>query len=113
MSSKNINMSSPPRIIAEVPVTYSEMIEVLTKLGYHQEFDGKVNRYVNEKHDSMVLLPVGAPNETLDKLHVAVASFRLYLQGIIKEEESLIYMIQKNRLKKNKKTADTKQPVAA
>ena len=113
MSYKSINMSSPPRIIAKVPVTYGEMIEVLTKLGYRQEFDGKANRYVNEKHNSMVLLPVGSPDETLDKLHVAVASFRLYLQGVIKEEESIIYMIQKNRLKKNKKIANPKQQVAA
>jgi hypothetical protein len=113
MAYKNNNMSAPPRIIAEVPVTYGEMIEVLTKLGYSQEFDGKSNRYVNEKHESMVLLPVGAPEETLDKLYVAVASFRLYLQGVIKDEESLIHMIQKNRLKKSKKTANTKQKISA
>jgi hypothetical protein len=109
MSYNNINMSSPPRIIAEVPVTYGEMIAVLTKLGYSQEFDGKANRYVNEKHKSMVLLPVGAPEETLDKLYVAVASFRLYLQGVIKDEESIIHMIQKNRLRKRKKVADIRQ----
>ncbi len=112
MNYKNNNMSAPPRIIAEVPVTYGEMIEVLTKLGYILEFDGKSNRYVNEKHDSMVLLPVGAPDEILDKVYVAVASFRLYLQGVIKEEESLIHMIQKNRLKKSKKTANIRQVMA-
>jgi hypothetical protein len=105
-------MSTPPRIIAEVPVTYGEMIEILTKLGYSQEFDGKANRYVNEKHKSMVLLPVGAPNDILDKLHVAIASYRLYMQGVIKEEESLIHMIQKNRLKKGKKAANNRQITA-
>jgi hypothetical protein len=112
MSYKSINMSSPPRIIAEVPVTYGEMIEVLTKLGYSQEFDGKANRYVNEKHNSMVLLPVGAPDEILDKLHVAIASFRLYLQGVIKEEESIIQMIQKNRVKRSKKATNNRQASA-
>ena len=105
-------MSTPPRIIAEVPVTYGEMIEVLTKLGYTQEFDGKSNQYVNEKHKSRVLLPVGSPDEILDKLYVAIASYRLYMQGVIKQEESIIHMIQKNREKKSKKQAKSRQIVA-
>lgn len=106
-------MSTPPRIISEVPVTYGEMIEVLTKLGYSQEFDGKANRYVNEKHKSEVLLPARPVDEILEKVYVAIASNHLYLQGIIKEEKSLIYMIQKNRLKKSKKMTNVKQEVTA
>jgi hypothetical protein len=105
-------MSTPPRIIAEVPVTYGEMIEVLTKLGYSQEFDGKSNRYVNEKYKSMILLPVGSPDDILDKLYVAIASYRFYMQGVIKSEESIIHLIQKNRLKKAKKTAKP-SPISA
>ena len=61
-------MSTTPRIISEVPVTYGEMIEVLTKLGYHQEFDGKNNRYVNEKYDSYVLLSTKLPEQILEIL---------------------------------------------
>ena len=106
-------MSTTPRIISEVPVTYGEMIEVLTKLGYHQEFDGKNNRWVNEKYDSFVLLSVVSPDKILEKAYVAVYSSHLYLQGVIKKEESLIHMIQKNRLKKNKKAENTKQQVSA
>ena len=63
-------MSTTPKIISEVPVTYGEMIEVLTKLGYHQDFDGKNNRYVNEKHDSFVLLSVKSPEAILEKAYV-------------------------------------------
>lgn len=106
-------MKPVPRIFVEVPVTYGEMIEVLTKLGYHQEFDGKSNRYVNDKFDSFVLLPVCPSDDILERAYVAVYSSRLYLQGVIKEEESLIHMIQKNRLKKNKKEAHSKQQVMA
>jgi hypothetical protein len=102
-------MSTPPRIIAEVPVTYGEMIEVLTKLGYSQEFDGKSNRYVNEKYKSMILLPIGSPDDILDKLYIAIASYRFYMQGVIKSEESIIHLIQKNRLKKTKKAAKPKE----
>ena len=102
-------MRPVPKIFLEVPVTYGEMIEVLTKLGYHQEFEGKNVRYVNDKQGSFVLLPVRLPNEILEKSYVAVYSSRLYLQGVIKEEESLIQMIQKNRLKKSKKQANSGQ----
>ncbi len=106
-------MSTPPRIFSEVPVTYGEMIEVLKKLGYSQEFDGKANRFFNEKHKSVVLLPVRPLEDRLEKVYVAIASNHLYTQGVIKEEESLIYMIQKNRVKKSKKTPNPKLQVMA
>jgi hypothetical protein len=106
-------MKPVPSIFVEVPVTYGEMNEVLIKLGYRQEFDGKNNRYVNDKHDSFVLLPVKSADEILERAYVAAYSSRLYGQGVIKEEESLIHKIQKNRLKKSKKTVNTKQALTA
>lgn len=96
-------MTAPPNLFVEVSVTYGEMIEVLTTLGYHQEFDGKNNRFINEKNNSFVVLPVRPFDETLERMYVAAYSSRLYLQGIVKEEESLVRMILKNRLKKSKK----------
>ena len=101
------------KIFVEVPVTYGEMIEVLTKLGYHQELNGKNYRYVNNKYDSYVLIRDTSPDELFEKAYAAAYSSLLYQQGVIKEEESIIYMIQKNRLKKNKKMANSKQQVAA
>ena len=105
-------MTTPPRIYIEVPVTYGEMSQVLAKLGYQQEFDGKNNRYVHEKHKSIVVLPVRPLDEIVERIDVAAASYRLYLQGVIKEEENLIRMIQKNRLKKGKKTENREQVAA-
>ena len=99
-------MTTPPRIYIEVPVNYREMIAVLTKLGYRQEFDDKHNRFVNEKHKSIVVLPVRPLDEMVERIDVAAASYRLYLQGVIKEEENLVRMIQKNRLKKSKKVSN-------
>ena len=103
---------TPPRIFLEVSVTYGEIIEVLTKLGYRLEFDGKNNNFVNDKYDSSVLLPVRPLDETFEKAYLAAYSSRLYLQGVIKEEESLVWMIQKNRLKKQKKSAKSKELAA-
>jgi hypothetical protein len=97
------------RIFIDVPVTYGELIEVLTKLGYHQEVDAKGYRYVNDKYDSYVQLGDRSPDEMLEKAYAAAYSSLLYRQGVIKEEESLIHKIQKNRLKKSKKTEKTRQ----
>ena len=105
-------MTSPPNLFVEVSVTYGEMIEVLTKLGYHQEFDGKNNRFINEKHKSFVVLPVRPLDETLERMYVAAYSSRLYLQGVIKNEESLVRTIMKNRLKKSKKMSNPAQALA-
>lgn len=59
-----------PDIFLEVQVSYAEMIEVLTKLGYHPEFDGQHNRYIDEQFKSMVILPVNNLDEMVrqDKL---------------------------------------------
>jgi hypothetical protein len=97
------------RIFIDVPVTYGEMIEVLTKLGYRQELDGKGYRYINDKHDSYVLIRAASPDEMFEKAYAAAYSSLLYRQGIIKEEESLIHKIQKNRLKKTKKAVKPKE----
>ena len=99
-------MTTPSKIFLEVPVTYGAMIEVLTKLGYHSEFDGKHNRYINEKHNSFVVLAIRPPDETLEKVYAAAYSHLLYLQGVIKEEESLVYMIQKNRIENAEKKCE-------
>ena len=95
--------------VAKVGVTYGEMIEVLEKLGYHPEFDGKHNRYINEKYDSWVTLAIRPNDDALDRMLFDTYSYRLYMQGVIKEEDTLMLMIEKNRLKKTKKSAKVEQ----
>ena len=100
-------MTTVSRIYLDVPVSYAEMIEVLTKLGYHPEFDGKHNRYINDKYKSIVIMPVENLDETMESIDVALDSRRLYRQGVIREEENLIRKIQKNRLKKSKPVSNS------
>ena len=95
--------------VAKVSVTYGEMIEVLEKLGYHPEFDGKHNRYINEKYDSWVTLAIRPNDDALDRMLFDTYSYRLYMQGVIKEENTLMLMIEKNRLKKTKKSTKVEQ----
>ena len=95
--------------VAKIFVTYGEMIEVLEKLGYHPEFDGKHNRYINAKYDSWVTLAIRPNDDALDRMLFDTYSRRLYMQGVIKEENTLMLMIEKNRLKKTKKSTKVEQ----
>lgn len=95
-------MTTPPSIYKEVRINYGELIKVLIKLGYRKEPDGKNNRFVNDDFKSMVILPNKDDNSIVELLHVESSSYRLFLQGVLKAEEDLIKMVEKNRLKKNK-----------
>lgn len=105
-------MSIKLKTFAKSSVTYGEMIEALEKLGYRQEFDGKYYRYINDEHNSIILVPVCSPDELVEKVYLETDSRRLYNQGVIKEEDGFIRLIQKNRLKKTKKLANAEQALA-
>lgn len=105
-------MSIKLKTFAKSSVTYGEMIEALEKLGYRQEFDGKYYRYINDEHNSIILVHVCSPDEFVEKVYLETDSRRLYNQGVIKEEDGFIRLIQKNRLKKTKKLANAEQALA-
>ena len=105
-------MSTSPRTFPKSSVTYGEMIEVLEQLGYHPEFDGQHNRYINAEHNSILILSIKPSNEMLEKVYFETYSYRLYMQDVIKEEDGLLQMIQKNRLKMRKKDAKLEQLAA-
>lgn len=95
-------MTTPPSIYKEVRITYGEMIAVLTKLGYRKETSGNNTHFVNDTYKSLVILPIRDDNSIVELIHVESYSYRLFLQGVIKAEEDLIRMVEKNRLKRNK-----------
>ena len=105
-------MSMKPRTFAKSSVTYGEMIEVLEQLGYRPEFDGKYNRYTNKEHNSIVLIPVCSPEELVEKVYLENDSYVLYMKGVIEAENGIVRLIEKNRLKKNKKNQKAEQTVA-
>ena len=105
-------MSTTSRTFLKSSVTYGEMIEVLEQLGYHPEFDGQHNRYINADHNSILILSIMPSNEMLEKVYFETYSYRLYMQNVIKEEDGLLQMIQKNRLKKKEKGVKLEQMAA-
>jgi hypothetical protein len=98
-------MTTPSKIFVEVSVTNNEFIKVLTQLGYRSEFTEERYRFVNDKHDSVVVLPANPLDEPVQRIYVANYSYQLFMQGIIKDEESLIRKVQQNRLKSKRLSA--------
>lgn len=94
-----------PSIVNEVTVTNGELMRVLTQLGYHKETDEIKHRFINDKYKSIVDLPVRPLDEIVQKIYLANYSYRLYMQGVIKQEENLIKKVLQNRLKKRSLSA--------
>ena len=87
-------------LIDEVTVSNSELIKVLIQLGYRDESTDLKYRFVNDTHRSIVELPLRSLEEAVRKVDLDIYSYRLYMQGVIKQEENLIKKVQKNRLSK-------------
>lgn len=92
-------MRTAPNIIKEVNITFRELIKVLTQLGFRDESDDEKYRFVNDKHSSIVHLPLRSLDENVMKIDVAANSYRLYMQGVIQKEENLVNKVLQNRLK--------------
>ena len=93
-------MKTAPSIIKEVVVTNNEIIKVLTQLGYRNESSDERYHFVNDRYKSVVDLPLRPLDEPVQKEYLAIYSYQLYMQEVIKSEDNLIKKVQQNRLKK-------------
>ena len=64
-------MRTPPSIIKEVNITNSELIRVLTRMGYRDESTEKKYRFVNDKYNSIVDLPLTPLHENVRKIDLS------------------------------------------
>jgi hypothetical protein len=94
-------MKTAPDIIKEVTVTNKEFIKVMTQLGYRNESNSERYRFVNDKYNSIVHLPPLPLEDLVQKEYLAIYSYQLYMQGVIRQEENLVKKIQLNRVKKS------------
>jgi hypothetical protein len=90
-------MRPPLSLIDEVTITNSELIQALIQLNYRDESTDKKYRFVNDKYNSIVELPLLPLEEAVRKVDLDIYSCRLYMQGVIKQEENLLKKVQKNR----------------
>ena len=93
-------MKEAPSIIKEVIVTYGEIAKVLTQLGYRNESNEERYHFVNDKYKSMIDLPPYPLEDVVRHQFLAIYSYQLYMQGIIKDEENLVKKILQNRAKR-------------
>ena len=95
-------MTSPSKIFIEESITNKELIKGLTQIGFRDESNENSYRFVNDKYNSIVELPVRPLDEAVQRMYLASYSYQLYLQGVIKDEENLVEKALKNRKKKIK-----------
>lgn len=85
------------RVYKELNVTYAEVAQALKQLGFQDESTTELFRFVNEAHQSEVKLPARPLDATFMKANTVGFSNLLYMQGVIKEPDRLVKLIEKNR----------------
>ena len=98
-------MTSPSKIFVEVSVTNQELMKVLMQIGFRNESSEEDYRFVNDKYNSIVVLPVRPLDEAVQRMYLASYSYQLYLQGVIRDEENLVKKVLQNRTKGSPKKA--------
>ncbi len=89
------------KVYKEMAITYGELAQALTQLGYKNESDVDYFRYVNKKHDSVILLRANSSNRTLFKAIISGFAYQLSMQGVIEEEDDLAKLVERNRMASN------------
>ena len=89
------------RVYKEMSITYGELAQALSQLGYKNDSDSEHFRYVNKKHDSVILLRANSANRTLFKAIISGFAYQLSMQGVIEEEDDLAKLVEKNRMANN------------
>ncbi len=77
---------------------YAEVAWGLEQLGYLDKSTDKIVRFINEKEDHMVLLPLKQPHESLHRARFAAVCSELEHMGIIEHMDDLGKMIKEKRL---------------
>jgi hypothetical protein len=85
-------------VYKEITPTYQEVAQALMQLGYKEETNSMFFLFVNEEHQSEVKLPYQSYETPFMKANLAGFSYLLYMQGVIKNQDKLAKMIEKNRL---------------
>ena len=98
----NYNLAS--HVYKEMDVTYGEVAQVLTQLGFRDESTQEQFLFVKEATKSEVRLPYRPMDSLFAKINTLGFSNILFMQGIIKHPDNLVKMIE-NRLGSKQKKA--------
>ena len=85
-------------VYKEMDVTYGEMAQALSQLGFKDESTPDLFLFVREPKKQEVRLPYRPADTLFAKINTLGFSNILFMQGIIKHPDNLVKMIEKNRL---------------
>ncbi len=92
-------------VYKEMNVTYGEVAQVLEQLGYRNVSTTEHFKFINEPYKSEIALPACPSNTLFVKANTVGFSNLLFMQGVIKDPNNLVKMIEKNRIKAQKTMA--------
>jgi hypothetical protein len=92
----NYNLAT--HVYKEMEVTYGEIAQALKQLGYKDESTSKHFRFVNDAFKSEFLLPTRPLESKFVKANTVSFSNLLFMQGVVKNPDKLVKIIEKNRL---------------
>jgi hypothetical protein len=84
-------------VYKEMDVTYGEMAQALTQLGFKDESTSELFLFVREARKVEVRLPYRPEDTLFAKINTLGFSNILFMQGIIKHPDNLVKMIEKKR----------------
>ena len=84
-------------VYKEMEVTYGEIGQVLTQLGFKDESTPELFLFVREARKVEVRLPYRPDETRFAKINTLGISNILFMQGIIKHPDNLVKMIEKSR----------------
>ena len=99
----NYNLAT--NVYKEMDVTYGEVAQALTQLGFKDESTQELFLFVREVGKAEVRLPFRPADTVFAKINTLGFSNILFMQGIIKHPDNLVKMIEKNRLSMKSKKA--------
>ena len=85
-------------VYKEMDITYGEMAEALTQLGFKDESTSELFLFVREARKVEVRLPFRPQETVFAKINTLGFSNILFMQGILKHPDNVVKMIEKNRL---------------
>jgi hypothetical protein len=92
----NYNLAT--HVYKEMEVTYGEIAQALKQLGYQDESTAQNFRFINEAYKSEFLLPARPLESKFVKANTVSFSNLLFMQGVVKNPDKLVKIIEKNRL---------------
>lgn len=99
----NYNLAT--HVYKEMEVTYGEIAQSLKQLGYRDESTSQHFRFVNDAYKSEFLLPTRPLDTLFVKANTVSFSNLLFMQGVVKNPDKLVKLIEKNRLLASQKNS--------